>query len=202
VPGQWAAQGPAAGGISSGSPASASRYLNSRPGCDLAPAEDASVAPAAAGKRASWGWGAIPFRNTGCPRIAWPFSGRRRTGRRGPDAGRRLRGQHAPPAGPAARLLDATRAAFTSGLQVTAVIFAALAQAFSQVIADPSYRRSGWLGAADSGAPAGSCSARTGHPHCAVADTNGSSRRETRRYAASYPAAEPSHGVPQSLHPH
>ena len=148
------------------------------------------------------GMGSHSFPKYGLPPYSVAVFRTRRAGRRGPDAGRRRRGQHVPPAGPAAGLLDATRAAFTSGLQVTAVIFAALAQAFSQVIADPSYRRSGWLRAADGGAPAGSCSARTGHPHCAVADTNGSSRRETRRYAASYPAAEPSHGVPQSLHPH
>ena len=202
MPGQWAAQGPAAGGISSGSPASASRYLNSRPGLRFGTRGRRFRGACGCRQASLLGWGAIPFRNTVCPCIAWPFSGRRRAGRRGPDAGRRRCGQHAPPAGPAGGLLDATRAAFTSGLQVTAVIFAALAQAFSQVMADPSYRRSGWLGAADGGAPAGSCSARTGHPHCAVADTSGSSRRETRRYAASYPAAEPSHVVPQSLHPH
>ena len=78
--------------------------------------------------------GSHSFPKYGLPPIAWPFSGRGRAGRRGPDAGRRRRGQHIPPAGPAAGLLDATRAAFTSGLQVTAVIFATLAQAFSQVL--------------------------------------------------------------------
>jgi hypothetical protein len=78
--------------------------------------------------------GSHSFPKYGLPPYSVAVFRTRRAGRRGPDAGRRRRGQHVPPAGPAAGLLDATRAAFTSGLQVTAVIFATLAQAFSQVL--------------------------------------------------------------------